>query len=183
MTKDQLKQLHQGCWYEECIEELAAEFFDPDKQIRFLGESRYYKLEPLVYKSPPTLMEKINDEIVYRQKRMKIIPADELHRIYLEETLRMSRDRESQLIRKMTARNSAVGDIDKAKQFPIDEMIEIKHGFAKCLEHNEAHASMKYYKEQNRCYCFSCLKSFDAIDIYRKLHNCSFKEAVKNLTT
>src|ERR1035437_1294011 len=179
MTKDQLKQLHQGCWYEECIEELAAEFFDPDKQIRFLGESRYYKLEPLVYKSPPTLMEKINDEIVYRQKRMKIIPADELHRIYLEETLRMSRDRESQLIRKMTARNSAVGDIDKAKQYPIDQLITFKHGFAKCLDHVDNHASMKYYEKENRCHCFSCMRNFDAIDIARKIWGLSFKETIK----
>jgi hypothetical protein len=182
MTKDQLKQLHFGSWYAECIDFLEPEFFNPDKQIRFLGESRYYKLEPLVVQSPPTLMEKITDEIVYRQKRMKIIPADELNRIYLEETLRMSREREDKLIRKMTARNSAVGDIDKAKQYPIDQLIKFRGGFAKCIWHEEKTASMKYYEKTNSVHCFSCGKSGDAIDVCRQINNCSFKEAIKKLT-
>ena len=162
MTKEQLKQLHLGSWYADCIDELADEFFDPNKQIRFLGESRYYKLEPFIQKSPPTLVEQVMDERAYRDKRMKIIPADELNRIYLEETLRMSRDREEKLIRKMTARNSAVDDIDKAKQYPIDQLIEIKNGFAKCLWHIEKQGSMKFYREENRLHCFSCNQSHDA---------------------
>ena len=182
MTKEQLQQLHLGSWYAECIDFLEPEFFNPDKQIRFLGESRYYKLEPLIQKSPPTLVELIMYERAYRDKRIKIIPADELNKIYLEETLKMSREREDRLIRKMTARNSAVGDIDKAKQFPIDQLIEIKHGFAKCLWHTEKQASMKYYEKENRCHCFSCGKSFDSIDIAQKVWGLSFKETIKKLT-
>ena len=182
MTKEQLQQLHCNIWWDECADFLEEDFFKADKQIRFLGESRYYKLEPFIEKSPPTLIELIMYERAYRDKRIKIIPADELNKIYLEETLKMSREREDKLIRKMTARNSAVGDIDKAKQYPIDQLIEIKHGFAKCLWHTEKQASMKYYEKENRAHCFSCGKSFDSIDIAQKVWGLSFKETIKKLT-
>ena len=42
--------------------------------------------------------------------------------------------------------------------------------------------SMKYYEKENRVHCFSCGKSWDSIDVYQKLNNCSFKDAVNKLT-
>lgn len=73
-------------------------------------------------------------------------------------------------------------DVEKARQYPIDNLIKFNtQGNAKCIFHHEKSASMHYYKDNERVYCFGCGKSADAIDVYRHLHNCSFKEAVKSL--
>ena len=182
MTKDFLKTFYADSWLAECIDHLEAEFFDPKKEVRFLGEKRYHDLRPMIASNPATLVERIMTERAYRQKRMLLIPSNESEKIYIEVSLEISREIEDRLIRKMTARQTAVGDIDKAKAYPLDELVEFKHGFTRCIFHQEKTASMKYYKEENRAHCFSCNKSFDSIDIYRQLNNCSFKEAVKNLT-
>ena len=182
MTQDYLKTFYADSWLAECVEHLEAEFFDPKKEVRFHGERRYHDLRPMIASNPATLVERIMTERAYREKRMLLIPSNESEKIYYEVSLEISREIEGRLIRKMTARETAVGDIDKAKAYPIDELVEIKHGFAKCLWHNETQASMKFYKDQNRLHCFSCNQSHDSIDVYQKLNNCSFKEAVKNLT-
>ena len=74
-------------------------------------------------------------------------------------------------------------DILRAKDYPIERLVEI-NGFNKfiCPFHNDKNPSMHYYKETNSCYCFSCNTHADAIDIYRKIKNCSFKKAVLDLT-
>lgn len=74
-------------------------------------------------------------------------------------------------------------DLQRAKSYPIHQLLKFdKQGNTRCIFHNEKTASLHYYPETNTCYCFgSCGKSFDAIDIYMKLHNVTFKEAVKKL--
>lgn len=72
--------------------------------------------------------------------------------------------------------------IARAKQHPITEFIEFKGSMARCPFHSEKSASFHYYKESNTTYCFGgCGKAFDVIDIYQKLYNCTFIEAVKKL--
>lgn len=73
-------------------------------------------------------------------------------------------------------------DIIKAKEYPITKLLRFTQHKAKCLWHSEKNASMHYYATTNTCYCFGCGKRADAIDIYRALYSCSFKEAVKNLS-
>ena len=74
-------------------------------------------------------------------------------------------------------------DIERIKEIPIDTFLDFsKNNFSKCLWHEEAHASLKYWKQANRLHCFgACGKTFDIIDVYQKLYNCDFIEAVKNL--
>jgi hypothetical protein len=182
MTKELLKQLHQDTWLIECLDHLEEEFFNPDKEIRFLGENRYYDLRPYVAPKQVSLVERVMTERIYQQEVWKRKPQNDNEKIWNEEALKTSREIEERLIRKMTARNSAVGDVDKAKQYPINELLKFVGGFAKCLEHQERTGSLKYYKESNTCYCFSCAKSFDSIDIYKLINNCSFKEAVIELS-
>ena len=193
MTKEFLKTLYADSWLAECVDHLADEFFNPDKEIKFLGESGYgfigreecpsgaYQASAPIASKLPTLVERIMSERAYRQKRMLLIPSNENEKIYYEETLKISREIEDKLIRKMTARNSSIGDIDKAKAYPIDELLEFRGGFAKCIFHNDLQPSMRYYEESNRVHCFSCGKSWDSIDVYQKLNNCSFKESVNKL--
>lgn len=78
------------------------------------------------------------------------------------------------------------GDADavkRAKQFPISELLKFDNrGMARCLWHAETEGSLHYYKNDNHCYCFGgCGRAFDAIDVYRKLNDCGFKEAVEKL--
>jgi len=73
-------------------------------------------------------------------------------------------------------------DIEKAKNYPIPNIIDFVKGKAMCPFHNEKTASLHYYEKTNTTYCFGgCGKSYDAIDIYQKKFNVSFKEAVREL--
>jgi len=74
-------------------------------------------------------------------------------------------------------------NIAKAKQYPIEQLIEFDSGgFARCLNHEDRTPSMKWYKARNKVHCFSCSGDFDSIDIYMKINNVSLIEAVKKLT-
>lgn len=72
-------------------------------------------------------------------------------------------------------------NIESAKSFPITNLIEFKHGVAKCIFHNDNNPSMHYYPNTNTIYCFSCQTYADSIKVYQTLNNCSFIEAVKKL--
>ena len=74
-------------------------------------------------------------------------------------------------------------DIEKAKAFPITSIMDFTlKGEARCPFHNEKTPSLHYYPETNSTYCFGgCGKSYDAIDVYQKIHNVSFKTAVNEL--
>lgn len=71
--------------------------------------------------------------------------------------------------------------IERAKNYPINDLIKFSQNKAQCIFHNEKTSSMHYYKKQNVVYCFGCSKRADSIDIYMKIHNCSFLEAIKSL--
>jgi hypothetical protein len=73
--------------------------------------------------------------------------------------------------------------LTRAKAYPIENLIKFNHsGSARCLWHSETEASLHLYREQNKCWCFGgCGRGYDAIDVYKKLHNCSFIEAVEAL--
>lgn len=72
-------------------------------------------------------------------------------------------------------------DIERARQYPIDNFIDFKHKVAPCIWHNEKTGSLHYYKKTNTVYCFGCGKSADVIDVYMKIHGCNFLTAVKAL--
>lgn len=74
-------------------------------------------------------------------------------------------------------------DIPKARQYPVDQLLEFNYsGFAKCLWHEEKSGSMHYDKKRNKVHCFAGCGYYDAIDIYQKINNVSFNEAVKQLS-
>jgi hypothetical protein len=72
--------------------------------------------------------------------------------------------------------------IARAKQYPVEELIEFKRHVAKCPFHEERTSSLHFYKKDNKCHCFGgCNKSYDSIAIYQQLNNCSFVQAVERL--
>lgn len=90
---------------------------------------------------------------------------------------------QTKIVYKPRERNAKITDkILKAKDFPITELLEFRQSKAICPFHNEKSPSLHYYRATNSCYCFGgCGKPYDGIDIYRKIHNCSFKEAIEKL--
>src|SRR3990167_10063826 len=70
--------------------------------------------------------------------------------------------------------------IDRAKEYPLDQLVDMKNGMAKCINHDDRFPSMNCRK--NFAYCHSCGFHADAIGVYMKLNGCGFIEAVNSLT-
>jgi hypothetical protein len=81
------------------------------------------------------------------------------------------------------------GDIETAREFPIDVLIEsktgkrFKSGYTNCFlgVHEDKTPSMKHNKNTNTVHCFGCHAHMSVIDVEMKLSNCDFKQAVKNI--
>jgi DNA primase len=73
-------------------------------------------------------------------------------------------------------------EVLRARSYPMDNLIAFTHKKAVCPWHNERTGSLAYYPKTNSAYCFGgCGRAYDSIDAYRKLHNCSFREAITEL--
>lgn len=70
--------------------------------------------------------------------------------------------------------------IERARSFPITDLMEVKRGQAKCLWHDDHRPSMKVYPD-NHAYCFSCCHRADVIDIHMALTGGGFQESVRYL--
>ncbi|MCL5024831.1 MAG: CHC2 zinc finger domain-containing protein [Nitrospirae bacterium] len=69
--------------------------------------------------------------------------------------------------------------IDRAREYPINQILECKRNMALCINHAERTPSMSV--KNNRAHCFGCGWTGDAISVYQKLNNASFVEAVRAL--
>lgn len=71
--------------------------------------------------------------------------------------------------------------IERAREYPLEQLVDIKNGMAKCINHEDRFPSMNCRK--NFAYCHSCGFYADAIGVYMKLKGCGFIEAVNSLAT
>ena len=72
--------------------------------------------------------------------------------------------------------------IARAKEYPIDQLIEFIHGKAHCFAHDDKVASMFHGTKTNQAVCPSgCGKSFNAIDVLMLRDSYSFLDAVRKL--
>lgn len=69
--------------------------------------------------------------------------------------------------------------IERAREYPIDNLVEVKRGKALCIFHDDNHPSMSI--KDNRFYCFSCGAKGDTIELVMKRDSLTFPEAVKVL--
>ncbi len=67
----------------------------------------------------------------------------------------------------------------RAKEYPIENLIEVKRGMALCINHLERNPSMNC--KNNFVYCHSCGFTGDTITVVMKLENLNFVEAVRRL--
>lgn len=70
-------------------------------------------------------------------------------------------------------------NIQKAKEYPIENMLteEVKRGMARCPLHEDKTASFQI-KKNNTFVCYGCNAFGDSLDLYMKLNNRTFLEAV-----
>lgn len=111
-----------------------------------------------------------------RYARLALFKSTFFHDAWIE-------DEEKSLFVSSEYQNSGRTDIEKARLYPIGNLIKLQRGAnIKCLWHEERTGSLHYYPKTNSLYCFGmCGKAYDVIDVYQKLNNCGFKEAVKEI--
>ena len=68
--------------------------------------------------------------------------------------------------------------IARAKDVPIDSMLDIGRNNIECLWHDDKSPSLSYHKKGNFVKCFACDEYADSIKVYQKINNCDFKTAV-----
>jgi DNA primase len=115
-------------------------------------------------------LEDINEDLGARRGLM--LPVF-FHEAYIHKHTKVNRYTEN--------KSFSSDRVTRAKEYPVTNLLEFRQNKHQCLWHNEKDASLHYFKKTNSCYCFGCSKVADAIDIYMKLHNCTFKEAVEKL--
>ena len=69
--------------------------------------------------------------------------------------------------------------IERAKGYPLSQLLEVKNNMALCINHAERNPSMDC--RNNFAYCYSCNWRGDSIDVAMKLHAINFIDAVKSL--
>ena len=69
--------------------------------------------------------------------------------------------------------------IERARQYPMENLIELKRKMALCPFHNEKTSSFSV--KNNSYHCFGCGVSGDTIDLTMHLKNYTFRQAVESL--
>lgn len=84
--------------------------------------------------------------------------------------------------RKNSPYEEKVLDIEGAKAYPIDNLIDFKNGWAVAWCHPDRKPSLFHSKKTNRAICWACNKPFDTIAVLMERDSMTFIEAVKFLT-
>ncbi len=69
--------------------------------------------------------------------------------------------------------------IERAREYPIANLVDVKRGMARCIAHEDKTPSMDC--RNNFAHCYACGFHADVIGVYRKLHGVGFREAVEAL--
>lgn len=70
---------------------------------------------------------------------------------------------------------------ERAKEFPVDQLIQFTHGKAKCFAHEDRAPSMYFAFRTNKARCPVCDKGWDAIQILIDRDGLTFTRAVQQL--
>jgi len=87
------------------------------------------------------------------------------------------------LAKKFAPLQTGIGKINdamiaRAKDVPIDNLLDIGRNNIECLWHDDKSPSLSYHKKGNFVKCFACDEYADSIKVYQKINNCDFKTAV-----
>lgn len=138
------------------------------------------------------LREQIAIQRAYiEQMEIELEEGNELTRCFLQHTInrakekisRMQREHSMIVIPNHMIKGITDDDIEKAKQYPIEKLIESRKG-NRCIAfcHDSDSYSMGINTKSNRLHCFVCNKSFNPIDVLVMRDGYTFIEAVRRLS-
>ena len=152
------------------------------KEMGIWGKER--RIEYLMERRQELECKLIDLESEYHRKKERDTPY--IERGVLTKTILQTRKEIEKIKREcggIVKGNSKITDEDiaRAKEYPVESLIEVKRGMARCVSgiHEDKNPSMGC--KNNRVRCFSCGYTGSAIDIAMKLNNLNFIEAVKFL--
>ena len=108
-----------------------------------------------------------------RTERLALWKSTHFHDAYIREHTKVVVKREKKVL--------SGDEVTNAKAYPVENLLTFTSNKRCCPFHKEKTPSFVLYPETNSCYCFGCGKAFDSIEIYRKLHDCTFRKAVEEL--
>jgi hypothetical protein len=163
----------------EFIEEVNREESDwcSDCRMRYLL-SRQSELQSIIFEILKTYSTQRTDGTTQEEREFQFVLANVDK--YKEKLRRI--DNEIRFLKNKQEYSSISKEqIERAKQYPIEDLVKVNHnGFALCINHSDRTPSM--FCKNGFAYCFVCNFNGDAIDIYRKVYNKSFIEAVQFLS-
>jgi len=163
----------------EFIEETNREESDwcSDCRMRYLLD-RQSELQAIIFEILKTYSTQRDDGTTTEEREFQFLLANVGK---YKEKLRRTENEIRFLKNKQEHGGITKEQIEKAKQYPIEDLIKVNNkGFALCINHSDRIPSM--FCKNGFAYCFVCNFNADAIDIYRKVYNKSFVEAVKFLS-
>lgn len=183
--KDSFFNIYDGNYYThedlDYFDELEAEHKDETRSPTF------YALIDIYPNAKPAIMRALRDVLSETMAEMEFL---ELSGEVPEELIARKKDALMKLayLSPDKSKRDAVytltpSDIARARAIPISYFIKVsKMNKAKCPFHDDKTASLHVYPKDNRFHCFgACNQGGSVIDLYIKLNNCTFKEAVHKL--
>ena len=157
-----------------------GEWCDESRINYLLGEIEYYQSELNVIE---TKFEKDRSNGTDTQKRLENYFISNPN-WYREKIKKLENEYNFIKNRKEYEQNKiSPTDIERAREYPIEDLVDVNSkGFASCINHNETMNTPGMFCKNNFAHCFSCGFQGDVIDVYRKIHNCGFIDAVKFLS-
>jgi DNA primase len=147
------------------------------KVHEILNDERYCVRIHKPYLSTQATIKKFRKELVARaRKTPRSVGTQFLNEIVVQLTSQLSQTT------KRRSPNYTQDDSQKerAKTYPIENLLEVNQRKASCPFHKEKTASFHVYKD-NTGYCFGCNQYADPIDIVMVKFNLNFMAAVKYL--
>jgi len=147
-----------------------AEFYYLDRYNKY-GVVNELQLDWIEKQRPDPITEKF---------MLKELAQDEVARKYIYSYLKKARHKNAIKFAPIKILKGGINDmmIARAKDVPIDTIIDIGRNNILCLWHDDKSPSLSYHKKGNFVKCFSCEESADSIKVYQKHNNCDFKTAV-----
>mgnify|MGYP002348539296 CR=1 FL=1 len=160
---------------------------DTQKQIALVEKKHLDQTTKLHYEASP-IRKIVREEWLIFQKNMDLQELDAKYMFYR----RLLKRLQPLLPEKPDGRISEE-DIEQAKRVPIDKVytsfipndllkkVGLTSFVGKCPFHQEKTPSFNISIQKNLFYCFGCAAAGDAIDFYKRLQDCSFRDAVRGL--
>jgi hypothetical protein len=124
-----------------------------------------------------TIGESVEDDVYRLKLKQKLAPLQQVHRRVVGRLQHVHNPKRVGITEEM---------ITRAREYPITELYteltgnRVGKGNVTCPFHKDTNPSMSL-KKHNRYKCFSCDEGGDTIDLYMKLNECRFVDAVKAL--